>query len=81
MKKIVECDLFSRDYNIGDVVYLAKKFGKISCRAVALSEVNGKWFFKPLEVSPCYVVRNGLIRFDDKPFIFAKEIEEEEAQP
>ena len=81
MKKIVECDLFSRDYNIGDVVYLAKKFGKISCRAVALSEVNGKWFFKPLEVSPCYVVRNGLISFDDKPFIFAKEIEEEEAQP
>ena len=81
MKRIIECDLFSRDYNIGDVVYLAKKFGKISCRAVALSEVNGKWFFKPLEVSPCYVVRNGLIRFDDKPFIFAKEIEEEEAQP
>ena len=81
MKKIIKCDLFSRDYNIGDVVYLAKKFGKISCRAVALSEINGKWFFKPLEVSSCYVVRNGIIRFEDKPFIFAKEVEVKEEQP
>ena len=78
MKKIVECDLFSRDYNIGDVVYLAKKFGKISCKAEALSEINGKWYFKRLEVSSCYVARNGIIRFDDKPFIFAKEVEAEE---
>ena len=78
MKKIVECDLFSRDYNIGDVVYLAKKFGRISCRAEALSETNGKWYFKQLEVSSCYVARNGIIRFDDKPYIFAKEVEVKE---
>ena len=81
MKKIIECDLFSRDYNIGDVVYLAKKFGKISCRAEAVSEINGKWFFKPLEVSSCYVVRNGIIHFGGKPHIFAKQIEVEEEQP
>ena len=78
MKRIIECDLFSRDYSIGDVVYLAKKFGRISCRAEALSETNGKWYFKQLEVSSCYVARNGIIRFEDKPYIFAKEVEVKE---
>ena len=81
MKKIIECDLFSRDYNIGDIVYLAKKFGKISCRAEAVSEINGKWCFKPLEVSSYYISRDGLIHFGGKPWIFAKEVEVKEEQP
>ena len=81
MKKIVEYKEGIIDYNVGDVVYLNHKKGKPTCRAIAIMEDNGRWLFKPFRKQSYYSAIGGLIPFGGKPFIFAKEIEEKEAQP
>ena len=80
MKKVVECDLFSRDYNIGDVVYLNHKMGKPICRAIAINNDNAVWTFEPLSKQAYYPTSDGLIPFCSKPYIFAKEVEVKEEQ-
>jgi len=81
MKKIIVYKEGIIDYNVGDVVYLDHKNGKPTCRAIAIMEDNGRWAFKPLSEQSCHFTQDGLIPFGVKPFIFAKEIEEKEAQP
>ena len=81
MKKIVQYKDGTRSYIIGDVVYLAHKNGKPTCRAIAIKEDNGSWTFKPFRKQAFYLTRDGLIPFGCKPWIFAKQIEVEEDQP
>ena len=38
MKKIIEYKDGVTDYNVGDVVYLARKMGKPICRAIAINK-------------------------------------------
>ena len=80
MKKIVEYKDGSTDYNVGDVVFLHfnHKAMKPTCRAIAIKEDNGCWLFKPLSRQSYYLTRDGLIPFGCKPWIFAKESEEEQ---
>ena len=78
MKKIVEYGNGVTDYNVGDVVYLNHKNGKPTCRAIAIKEDNGCWLFKPLSRQSYYLTRDGLIPFGCKPWIFAKESEEDQ---
>ena len=78
MKKIVEYKDCTRDYAIGDVVYLNHKNGKPTCRAIAIKEDNGSWTFKPFRKQAYYLTSDGLIHFGGKPWIFAKGIEEEQ---
>ena len=80
MKKIVEYGNGVTDYNVGDVVYLARKKNKLICRARAIKNDNGSWIFKPLRRQSYYGTRAGLIPFCSKPYIFAKEIEIKEEQ-
>ena len=77
MKKIVEYKHGTRSYAIGDVVYLNHKKGKPTCRAIAMNEDNGRWLFKPFRKQSYYLTRDGFIPFGCKPWIFAKESEEE----
>ena len=81
MKKIVEYKHGTTDYNVGDVVYLARKRGKVACKSVALSDINCIWKFKPLQKPVGYLTRDGIISFGGKPYIYAKQIETEEEQP
>ena len=81
MKKIVEYKYGATNYGIGDVVYLSRKKDKPICRAIAIKEDNGRWLFKPLSKQSYYDTVDGLIPFDGKPWIFAKEVEVEEEQP
>lgn len=81
MKKIIEYKYGTRSYNIGDVVYLARKGGKPICRAKAVNDDNGSWRFKPLNKQSYYLTRDGLIPFGGKPYIYAKQIEVKEEQP
>ena len=81
MKKIVEYGNGVTDYNVGDVVYLARKKGKPTCRAIAIKNENGCWTFNPLSKQPYYSTRDGLISFCGKPYICAKEVEVKEEQP
>ena len=78
MKKIVEYKDGTRDYAIGDVVYLNHRKGKPTCRAIAIMDDNGLWLFEPLSKQSYYDTRDGLIPFGCKPWIFAKESEEEQ---
>jgi len=80
MKKIIEYKYGVTDYNVGDVVYLSRKRGKVACKAIALSDINGRWKFKPLQKTVGYLIRDGIISFGGKPWIFAKEIEIKEEQ-
>ena len=78
MKKTVAYKVGTRIYEVGDVVYLARKKGKPTCRAIAIKENNGRWLFKSFRKQSYYSAIGGLIPFNNKPYIFAKEIEEEE---
>ena len=80
MKKIIEYKYGVTDYNIGDVVYLYRKGGKPTCMAMAVKDDDGMWLFKPLSKQSDYLTRDGLIPFNGKPYIYAKQIEEEEEQ-
>ncbi len=80
MKKIIEYKHGTRNYSVGDVVYLNYKKGKPTCRARALYEDRGSWIFKPLCRQSCFFTRDGLIPFGYKPYIFAKEVEVKEEQ-
>ena len=75
MKKIIEYKHGTRSYIIGDVVYLNRKKGKPTGRAIAIMADNGLWLFKPLSKQSYYDTSDGLIPFGGKPYIFAKEIE------
>ena len=81
MKKIVEYKDGNRNYAVGDVVYLNRKKGKPTGRAIAIKNDNGSWTFKPLSKQSYYLTSDGLISFCSKPYIFAKEIEIKEEQP
>ena len=81
MKKIVEYKNGVTDYAIGDVVYLYHKKGKPTCRARAVKVDDGMWLFKPLRKQSDYLTRDGLIPFNGKPYIYAKQIETKEEQP
>ena len=81
MKKIIKYGNGIIDYNVGDVVYLNLEEDKPTCRAIAIKEDNGLWLFKPFRKQSYYSSVGGLIPFNGKPFIFAKEIETEEEQP
>lgn len=81
MKKIIVYKEGVIDYNVGDIVYLNHKKGKPTCRAIAIKEDDGRWLFKPFMKQSYYSTIGGLIPFGGKPFIFAKEVETEEAQP
>ena len=81
MKKIIEYKHGTRSYIIGDVVYLNRKKGKPTGRAIAIMADNGLWLFKPLSKQSYYDTRDGLIPFGGKPYIFAKEVEVKEGQP
>ena len=78
MKKIVEYKDGTRSYAIGDVVYLLREEGKPTCMAEAVKNDNDFWFFKPLSEQSDFFTRDGLIPFGYKPYIFAKEIKEEQ---
>ena len=78
MERIVEYKHGTRDYNVGDVVYLARKRGKPICRAIAINNYNDVWPFEPLSDKAYYPTSDGVIPFCSKPYIFAKEIETEE---
>lgn len=78
MKKIVEYKHGTRSYIIGDVVYLARKMGKPICRAIAINNDNVVWIFEPLSKQAYYPTSGGVITFCSKPYIFAKEIKEEQ---
>ena len=80
MKKIIEYKHGTRSYIIGDVVYLNRKKGKPTGRAIAIMADNGLWLFKPLSKQSYYDTSDGLIPFGGKPYIFAKEIEIKEEQ-
>ena len=80
MKKIVEYKDGTRDYAIGDVVYLNIEEDKPTCRAIAIMDDNGLWLFEPLSKQSFYDTRDGLIPFGCKPCIFAKEVEVKEEQ-
>ena len=81
MKKIIEYKDGVTDYNVGDVVYLARKMGKPICRAIAINNDNCDWRFNPLQEQDSYMTMGSFIPFFGKPFIFAKEVEIEEEQP
>ena len=81
MKRIVEYKDGTRDYDIGDVVYLNIEEGKPTCMAEAVKNDNDNWLFKPLSYQSDFFTRNGLIPFGSKPYIFAKEVEVKEEQP
>ena len=81
MKKIIEYKHGTRSYIIGDVVYLNRKKGKPTGRAIAIMADNGLWLFKPLSKQSYYDTSDGLIPFGYKPYIFAKEVEVKEEQP
>ena len=78
MKKIIGYKDGARDYAIGDVVYLNHRKGKPTCRAIAIKEDNGSWTFKPFRKQAYYLTRDGLFPFGSKPYIFAKELKEEQ---
>ena len=80
MKNIIEYKEGVTDYNVGDVVFLAHKKGKPTCRAIAINNDSGSWTFKPLGNQSYYLEHDGLIPFRGKPYIFAKQIETEEGQ-
>ena len=80
MKKIIEYKDGVTNYAIGDVVYLSRKNGKPTCRAIAINNDNGDWRFNPLQEQDSYMTMGGFIPFFGKPFIFAKEIEIKEEQ-
>lgn len=80
-KRTVEYRYGNKCYDVGDVVYLARKKGKPTCRAIAMNEDNELWTFKPFRKQSYYDTRDGLIPFGSKPYIFAKEVEIEEEQP
>ena len=81
MKRTIEYKNGSRNYAIGDVVYLNIEEGKPTCMAEAVENSDDAWLFKPLSYQSDFFTRNGLIPFGYKPYIFAKEIEAKEAQP
>ena len=81
MKEIIECKDGTRSYAIGDVVYLNIEVGKPTCMAEAVKNDNGRWLFKPISKQSDYLTVDGLIPFNYKPYIFAKEVETEEEQP
>ena len=81
MKKIVEYKDGTRDYAVGDVVYLNLEEDKPTCMAEAVKNDNDIWLFKPLSEQSCFFTRDGLIPFGSKPYIFAKEVEVKEDQP
>ena len=81
MKKIVEYKYGTRDYNVGDVVYLNIEEDKPTCMAEAVKDDNDIWLFKPLSDQSFFFTRDGLIPFGSKPYIFAKQIEVKEEQP
>ena len=78
MKKIVEYKDGTRDYAIGDVVYLNIEENKPTCMAEAVKNNDDTWLFKPLSEQSCFFTRDGLIPFGYKPYIFAKEIKEDQ---
>ena len=81
MKKIVEYQDGTRDYAVGDVVYLNIEDGKPTCMAEAVKNNDDVWLFKPLSEQSFFFTRDGLIPFGYKPYIFAKEVEVKEEQP
>ena len=81
MKKIVEYKHGTRSYAVGDVVYLNIEEGKPTCMAEAVENNDDVWLFKPLSKQSYYSTLDGLIPFNGKPYIFAKEIEIKEEQP
>ena len=78
MKKIIGYKDGARDYAIGDVVYLNHRKGKPTCRAIAINNDNAVWVFEPLSDRAYYPTSNGVIPFCSKPYIFAKELKEEQ---
>ena len=80
MKKIVEYKDGTRDYAVGDVVYLNIEENKPTCMAEAVKNNDDTWLFKPLSEQSCFFTRDGLIPFGYKPYIFAKEVEVKEEQ-
>ena len=81
MKKIIEYKDGTRNYAIGDVVYLNIEGGKPTCMAEAVENNDDNWLFKPLSYQSFFFTLNGLIPFCYKPPIFAKQVETEEEQP
>ena len=78
MKRIAEYKDGTRDYAVGDVVYLYDKKGKPTCRARAIKDDKGSWIFKPLSRQSYYFTSGGLITFGGKPYIYAKQVETKE---
>ena len=81
MKKIVEYKYGTREYAVGDVVYLNLEGDKPTCMAEAVKNNDDSWLFKPLSDQSCFFTRDGLIPFGCKPYIYAKEVEVKEEQP
>ena len=81
MKKIVEYKDGTRDYAIGDVVYLNIEEDKPTCMAEAVKNNDDTWLFKPLSEQSDFFTRDGLIPFGSKPYIYAKQVEAKEDQP
>ena len=78
MKKIVEYKDGARSYAVGDVVYLNIEEDKPTCIAEAVKNSDDVWLFKPLSEQSFFFTRDGLIPFGYKPYIFAKEVKEEQ---
>ena len=81
MKKIIEYQDGTRDYAVGDVVYLNIEEGKPTCMSEAVKNSDDVWLFKPLSEQSFFFTRDGLIPFGYKPYIFAKQVEAEEEHP
>ena len=70
----------TRNYEVGDIVYLAYGEGGPTCKAEVLEPDGESWRFKPIEKQDFYAERDGIIRFSYKPIISAKETDERRAK-
>ena len=70
----------TRNYGVGDIVYLWYDKGVPTCKAEVLEYDGERWRFKPLEKQSVYNEKDGVIEFSHKPVIFAKEADERRAK-
>ena len=80
MKQIIKSFSEGRNYEVGDVVYLAYDEGGPTCKSEVLEPDGKRWIFKPIEKQSFYPEEDGIIGFSDKPFICAKETDERRAE-
>ena len=82
MKKIVEYKDGTRDYAIGDVVYLRSGIReKAILMDIEKSKYCELYIFKPLADRTIFLTyKDGNIPFNGKPYVYAKQIEIKEEQ-